>query len=68
MTKEISDLKFPEDVRYTDDHEWAKQEGDIIKVGISDYAQDQLGTSYLPNCPRSARPLTKGPNSEPLNR
>ncbi len=41
--KEISELNLPEDVRYTKDHEWAKLEGDTIKVGISDYAQDQLG-------------------------
>lgn len=41
--KEISDLNLPEDVRYTEDHEWARPEGDKIKAGISDYAQDQLG-------------------------
>lgn len=41
--KEISELNLPEDVRYTKDHEWAKVEGDTIKIGISDYAQDQLG-------------------------
>ena len=43
MAKEINDLNLPDDVRYTNDHEWAKQEGDAIKVGITDYAQDQLG-------------------------
>ncbi|MCX5882311.1 MAG: glycine cleavage system protein GcvH [Deltaproteobacteria bacterium] len=41
--KDISELKFPENVRYTKDHEWARQEGDIVIAGISDYAQDQLG-------------------------
>lgn len=41
--KEISELNLPEDLRYTDDHEWAKVSGEVIKVGISDYAQDQLG-------------------------
>jgi len=41
--KEISELNLPTDVRYSDDHEWAKVTGDTIKVGISDYAQDQLG-------------------------
>ncbi|SDP08193.1 glycine cleavage system protein GcvH [Desulforhopalus singaporensis] len=41
--KEISELNLPEDLRYTKDHEWAKVEGDTVKVGISDYAQDQLG-------------------------
>ncbi len=41
--KDISELKFPENVRYTRDHEWARLEGDLVIAGISDYAQDQLG-------------------------
>ncbi len=41
--KEIDDLNFPDDVRYTEDHEWARAEGETVKVGVSDYAQDQLG-------------------------
>lgn len=41
--KSIEELNFPSDVKYTDDHEWAKIEGDLVSVGISDYAQDQLG-------------------------
>ena len=34
--------KVPESVRYTKDHEWAKVEGKRARVGITDYAQDQL--------------------------
>lgn len=42
--KEISELSFPEDVRYTENHEWARELGGRkIQVGITDYAQDQLG-------------------------
>ncbi len=41
--KEIRELNLPEDVRYSEDHEWARREGDKMKVGISDYAQDRLG-------------------------
>ena len=41
--KSIEELNFSSDVKYTDDHEWAKIEGDLVSVGISDYAQDQLG-------------------------
>ena len=41
--KAISELNLPEDVNYTDDHEWVKAEGDVYRIGISDYAQDQLG-------------------------
>jgi glycine cleavage system H protein len=43
MSKAIGDLVFPDDIRYSDDHEWARQEEEIVKVGITDYAQDQLG-------------------------
>ena len=41
--KELNELNFPDDVRYAKSHEWARIEGDKITVGISDYAQDQLG-------------------------
>jgi len=41
--KELNELNFPDDARYAESHEWARAEGDKVKVGISDYAQDQLG-------------------------
>jgi len=41
--KELSELSLPEDVRYTKDHEWARRKGDTFQVGITDFAQDQLG-------------------------
>lgn len=41
--KELHELNLPEDIFYTKEHEWAKAEGDLVLVGISDYAQDQLG-------------------------
>lgn len=41
--KEINELQLPEELYYTKDHEWAKQDGELVAVGISDYAQDQLG-------------------------
>lgn len=41
--KELNELNFPDDVRYAKSHEWARTDGDKIKIGISDYAQDQLG-------------------------
>ena len=34
---------IPENLKYTKDHEWALQEGDSVKVGITDYAQNSLG-------------------------
>lgn len=33
----------PEDLKYTETHEWARVEGDEVIVGITDYAQDELG-------------------------
>ena len=41
--KELNELNLPDDVFYTKEHEWARLEGDVVLVGISDYAQDQLG-------------------------
>ncbi len=36
-------MNIPNDVKYTKDHEWIRVEGDIAYVGITDYAQEQLG-------------------------
>lgn len=41
--KELDELRFPADVRYSDDHEWVRQMGEHMRIGISDYAQDRLG-------------------------
>ena len=35
--------EFPEDLRYTAEHEWARAEGELVRVGITFYAQDALG-------------------------
>lgn len=36
-------MDFPDDVRYTAEHEWARQEGGVVTIGITSYATDQLG-------------------------
>ena len=36
-------MEFPEDLRYTKEHEWARREGSRVRVGITDFAQDALG-------------------------
>ena len=36
-------MNFPENIKYTSEHEWIRVEGDTAYVGITDYAQDQLG-------------------------
>jgi glycine cleavage system H protein len=58
--KKISELSFPEDMRYADDHEWAQQTGDTIKIGISDYAQDQLGDIVFAELPAVGDTFEKG--------
>lgn len=36
-------MEFPEDLKYTKDHEWVRVDGDCAIVGITDYAQSELG-------------------------
>jgi glycine cleavage system H protein len=36
-------MNFPAELRYTKEHEWVKLEGDIVTVGITDFAQSELG-------------------------
>ena len=58
--KAINELNLPEDVRYTDDHEWAKKNGDVVRIGISDYAQDQLGDIVFVELPDVGSSFEKG--------
>lgn len=58
--KELNELNFPDDVRYAESHEWARAEGDKVKVGISDYAQDQLGDIVFVELPEVGDTLGKG--------
>jgi glycine cleavage system H protein len=39
----VADYDFPEDLLYTPDDEWIRREGDHVVIGISDFAQNQLG-------------------------
>ncbi len=58
--KAIDELNLPEDVRYSTDHEWARAQEDLIVVGISDYAQDQLGDIVYVELPEVGSVLGKG--------
>lgn len=42
---------FPTDVKYTKEHEWARVEGDLVRVGVTRYAVDQLGDVTLVDLP-----------------
>jgi glycine cleavage system H protein len=54
----LSDI--PDDRRYTNQHEWARQEGDRIVIGITDFAQDQLGDVVFVGLPESGSTVTQG--------
>ncbi len=58
--KEIQNLILPEDVRYADDHEWARPEQDDFVIGINDYAQDQLGDIVFVELPEVGSIFEKG--------
>ena len=58
--KDINDVILLDNVRYAESHEWAKAEGDNVKVGISDYAQDQLGDIVFVEMPDVGETFDKG--------
>jgi len=58
--KEIDELNLPDDVRYAESHEWARIEGDMVRVGISDYAQDRLGDITFVEFPQLGDVVGKG--------
>ena len=47
-------MNFPEELKYAKTHEWMKPEGDIIVVGLSDYAQQQLTDIIFADLPAKA--------------
>ena len=58
--KELSELSFPDDLKYTEDHEWSKLENDKVTIGICDYAQDQLGDGVFVELPQVGDTFDKG--------
>ncbi len=58
--KEINELNFPDDIRYAKSHEWVRPEGDVVKLGITDYAQDQLGDIVFVEMPEVGETFAKG--------
>lgn len=58
--KELNELNLPANVRYTEDHEWAKIVGSTVRIGVSDYAQDQLGDIVYVEFPEVGDSFEKG--------
>jgi len=50
-------VSYPDDLRYTAEHEWARIEGDVVTVGITSYATDQLGDVVFVELPDVGRKL-----------
>jgi len=53
-------MNFPEDLQYTRDHEWARVQGKRVTVGITDFAQDQLGDVVYVEFPDVGDVVKKG--------
>ncbi len=53
-------MEFPSDLKYTETHEWARIEGDIATIGISDFAQSQLGDIVYVELPEVDTAVVKG--------
>lgn len=48
------------DVRYSNEHEWIRVEGDVGTIGITNYAQEQLGDVVFVDVPQAGRKVAKG--------
>ncbi len=52
-------MEFPEDLRYSKEHEWVLVEGNVATVGITDYAQEQLGEIVYVELPEVGEKVSK---------
>ena len=53
-------MAYPADLKYTKDHEWIRIDGDTAAIGITDYAQQQLGDVVFIELPEVGRALIAG--------
>jgi glycine cleavage system H protein len=53
-------ITYKADCKYLESHEWAKQEGDLIVIGVSDYAQNQLGDIVFVELPAIGKDVQAG--------
>jgi glycine cleavage system H protein len=51
---------YPEEFRYTKEHEWVKAEGDVGTIGITDHAQNELGDIVYVDLPKVGTKLERG--------
>jgi glycine cleavage system H protein len=53
-------MTYPSDLKYTKDHEWIRVNGDTAEIGITDYAQQQLGDVVYVDLPEIGRTVNAG--------
>ena len=53
-------MEFPKDLKYSKDHEWVRLGGDTAVVGITDYAQGELGDIVFVDLPAKGRKVKAG--------
>lgn len=58
--KELNEIILPDELAYSQEHEWAKKENDVVRVGISDFAQDQLGDIVFVELPEEGAEFGQG--------
>ncbi len=58
--KPLQELSFPEELRYVESHEWVRVENGVARIGITDYAQDQLGDVVFVELPTAGKTLARG--------
>lgn len=53
-------MKFPKEVRYSKTHEWVKEEGETVLIGLTYYAQSELGDLVFIDLPEEGDAVTQG--------
>ncbi|MDZ7796572.1 MAG: glycine cleavage system protein GcvH [Candidatus Marinimicrobia bacterium] len=53
-------MNFPKELKYAKSHEWVRVEGDVATIGISDYAQGELGDIVFVELPETGESVAKG--------
>ncbi len=53
-------MDFPEELKYTEEHEWVMVEDDVVTIGITDFAQEQLGDVVFVELPEEGDSLETG--------
>jgi glycine cleavage system H protein len=56
----IESYEFPDELYYTLEHIWARAEGDLVTIGLSQFGQDLAGRIAYVEVPRAGRAVTKG--------